>query len=284
MPAALRMVAIPDVLPAACSNVWNRFPRHQHGTTPALLMVGVDTDTDAIRVHVPDVSGRISVDQFVDNAVLFEATRSLSRADGKEAIRMAVADCARVAADDPASAGMRWFCGYLLKNNLGQHAAVRALDGGRYPDAGHTERLIVVGDAIDAVQLRNLVFQAQMETVEEGAHDLDIGIRILRALHEPKGLSVPVLIHCSHRNDLPGAQGRARDRAARLRQAVAARHADLVASGLVQIHAVTLPSLESAFSAGEGGSGRWHAAMPVDAAVFGAALGRNTVTSNEVHA
>ena len=112
--------------------------------------------------------------------------------------------------------GMRWFCGYLLKNNLAQVDAVRAWHGGRYADRGHTERLIVVGDAIDDVQLRNLAFQAQMETVEEGAADLDVGIKILQPLHEPRGLAVPVLAHMRLRRAHPRRRG-ARARVAPLR-------------------------------------------------------------------
>lgn len=222
---------------------------HLHGTAPAILLAGVDTDTDALRVHVPDARGRLSVDRFVDNAAVFESTRQLGREQAKQAIRAAVAACAGVPADDPASTGMRWLCAYLLKNNLGQHGAVRALPGGRYADAGHTERLIVVGDAIDGVQLRNLAFQAQMETVEEGARDLDIGVGILRELHAPRGLAVPVLVHASFPAELPGAAARAQARAERLRHAVVVRHAELAARGLVQVHAVALPSQEGGFPA-----------------------------------
>ena len=222
---------------------------HQHGSRPAVLLIGVDTDNDAIRVHVPDRKGRMEVGRFVDNAVLFASTRAMARDPAKEAIRAAVADCAGVAQDDGSTTGMRWLCAYLLKNNLGQHGAVRALAGGRYPDGGHTERLIIVGDAIDGVQLRNLAFQAQMETVEEGALDLDVGVAILREFHQPQGLAVPILIHCAHRVDVPAAAERAQARAQRLQAAVTTRYEDLVAIGAVQVHAVTLPSAEGEFKA-----------------------------------
>jgi carboxysome shell carbonic anhydrase len=211
---------------------------HGRGGAVATLLVGVDTDTDAIRVHVPDAAGRMDALRYVDNAALYEATCTLPRDAAKAAIREAVAACAGVAADDPSSEGLRWFCGYLLKNNIGQMDAVRAWYGGSYADRGHTERLIVVGDAVDDVQLRNLAFQAQMETVEAGAIDLDVGVRILRKLHEPQGLAVPVLVHFRYDPRIPGSQLQARQRATRLRAAILSRYAQLAAHGSLHVEAV----------------------------------------------
>jgi carboxysome shell carbonic anhydrase len=204
----------------------------------AILLVGVDTDTDAIRVHVPDARGRMTVERAVDNGTLYEQTRGLTRDAAKEAIRDAVAACAGVALDDAQTEGMRWFCGYLLKNNLAQVDAVRAWHGGAYADRGHTERLIVVGDAVDDVQLRNLAFQAQMSTLEEGAADLDVGVRILRELHEPRGLGVPVFIHAVYDPRIPGARDVAEIRARRLGSAIRSRYADLAQTGALELLAV----------------------------------------------
>jgi carboxysome shell carbonic anhydrase len=211
---------------------------HGEAARASILLVGVDTDTDAIRVHVPDGNGNMSVDRYLDNLDLHARTATLAREDAKEAIRVAVAACAGVAADDAATEGMRWFCGYLLKNNIGQIDAVRTWHGGSYEDAGHTERLIVVGDAVDDVQLRNLAFQAQMNTVEEGAADLDVGIRILRALHEPRGLAVPVLVHFRYDPRIEGGAAHAEARARRLCSAILARYAALAASGKLHVQAV----------------------------------------------
>ena len=90
------------------------------GASVATLLVGVDTDTDAIRVHVPDAAGKTDVDRFVSSATLYEQTASLGREAAKEFIRQAVADFTGVDAADDATEGMRWLCGYLLKNNIGQ--------------------------------------------------------------------------------------------------------------------------------------------------------------------
>ncbi len=38
------------------------------------LLIGVDTDTDAIKIHVPDADGEMSLYRFVDNIELYRAT------------------------------------------------------------------------------------------------------------------------------------------------------------------------------------------------------------------
>jgi len=210
---------------------------HCCGASVATLLVGVDTDTDAIRVHVPDASGGMTVERRLCSAHLYDDTRDCSREQAKDSIRQAVADCAGVPATDPATEGMRWFCGYLLKNNLAQVAAVRARFGGAYPEAGHAERLIVVGDPIDDVQLRNLAFQAQMDSIEEGAGDLEVGLRILGARHRARGLAVPVLVLQTFDPRIPGARERAAARAARMTEAVRGRHARQLAAGELLVEA-----------------------------------------------
>jgi carboxysome shell carbonic anhydrase len=222
--------------------------RETHGGAAgvASLLIGVDTDTDAIRVHVPDASGRQATGRYVDAGRLYDLTAGLTREAAKERIRAEVATCAGVAPDEQETAGMRWFCAYLLKNNLAQIDAVRRRHGLAYADGGHTERLILIGDAADDVQLRNLAFQAQMDTIEEGAADLDVGVRILEALHGPRGLAVPVLVHTRFDRRIPGAQERARTRAARLSAAVEARFASLVARGALLVRAVVRGGDEAA--------------------------------------
>lgn len=206
--------------------------------TVATLLIGVDTDTDAIRVHVPDRFGRTTTARFVDNTELYERTRDMPREEAKEAIRDVVAACAGVAADDVPTEGTRWLCGYLLKNNIGQVDAVRAWHGGPYADRGHTERLIVVGDTLDDVQLRNLAFAARMDTVEEGADDLDVGMRILGKLYATHGFAVPVLVHVRYDPKIPGSDELARLRARRLRAGILSRYADRAAAGKLFVEAV----------------------------------------------
>ncbi len=210
---------------------------HCCGASVATLLIGVDTDTDAIKLHVPDVHGAMSLDRYIDNAVLFESTGGLEREAAKEAIRLAVAEAAGVAPDDAASEGMRWFCGYLLKNNMAQIEYVRAYHNGRYSDLGHTERFITVGDSFEDVQLRNLAYQAQMETVEEGAADMDVGIKIFKKVNISRGLSVPVFVHLHYDGRVPGSRERAVLRARRLAAAIRARYPDLVNRGWLYLYA-----------------------------------------------
>lgn len=210
---------------------------HCCGASVATLLIGVDTDTDAIKLHVPDAQGGMSLDRYIDNRVLFDRTSTLGREEAKEAIRAAVAEAAGLPADDAASEGMRWFCGYLLKNNMAQIEYVRAYHNGRYADLGHTERFITVGDSFDDVQLRNLAYQAQMETVEEGAADMDVGIKIFKKVNMARGLPIPAFVHIRYDGRLPGSRERAVGRARRLTRAIQARYPELVDGGWLYLYA-----------------------------------------------
>lgn len=210
---------------------------HCCGASVATLLVGVDTDTDAIKLHVPSANGKMSVERSVDNRVLFEATRGLTREAAKEAIRIAVAEAVGVAPDDATTEGMRWFCGYLLKNNMAQIEYVRAYHNGRYAELGHTERFITVGDAFDDVQMRNLAYQAQMETIEEGAADMDVGIKIFKKVNMARSLPIPVFVHFRYDGKVPGSRERAESRCRRMAQAIWARYPELVSEGWLYIYA-----------------------------------------------
>ncbi len=209
-----------------------------HRAQAAILLIGVDTDTDAIRVHVPDRDGKPHVGRWLSSAALYDATLGMPREDGKAFVRREVTALAGVDMHDTESEGMRWFCSYLLKNNFGQVESVRAHEGGRYAEAGHTEKLIVVGDPVDDVQLRNLAFEAQMRTVEEGAVDLDIGVRVLAQHHTPANLPVTVLVNATYDERIPVAEAAAVARATRLARAVAARYPDLSTTGILQVRAI----------------------------------------------
>jgi len=196
---------------------------HRGGDRIALLLIGLDTDSDSIRVHVPDASGAMRPDRFVDAAELHGRTLGMGRDAAKEAIRGFVAACAGVDPSDAGTQGMRWLSGYLLKNNIAQVEAVLRRYNGPYPVAGHDEKLIVIGDPVDDVQLRNLAFQAQMNSVEEGAADLAVGIRILTK--NAKG-DVPVLVLKSYDRSIPGDRDSSQSVARRIGCAVRAGFAD----------------------------------------------------------
>lgn len=204
---------------------------HCCGASVATLLIGVDTDTDAIKLHVPDARGEIGLERYVDNYALFESTRSMAREQAKAAIRAAVVEAAGISSNDSATEGMRWFCAYLLKNNMAQIEYVRAYHQGRYADLGHTERFITVGDSFDDVQMRNLAYQAQMETIEEGAADMDVGIKIFRKVNMAHDLPIPAFIHYRYDGRAPGSRERAVERCRRLERAIHARYPELVREG-----------------------------------------------------
>ena len=206
------------------------------GASIDILLIGVDTDTDAIRVHVPDSKGNISVHRFIDNARLYHDTLSLTADQARIAVYEAV-DATTTAAtgwaqgEGAPSEGMHKLIINLLINNLSQIEYVGDLYEGRYPDIGHAEYYISVGDGFEEVQLRNLAYYAHLDTVEEGAADLDIGIKIFTKLNLNNGLPVPVAIHYRYDSNVPGSRQRMVEKCRRVKAAVLNRYPQLAASG-----------------------------------------------------
>jgi hypothetical protein len=114
---------------------------------------------------------------------------------------------------------------------MAQIEYVRAWHRGRYADLGHTERFITVGDSFDDVQMRNLAYQAQMDTLEEGAADMDVGIKIFRKVNMAHALPIPAFIHFRYDGRVPGARERAVERGRRLERAILARYPELARDG-----------------------------------------------------
>ena len=199
------------------------------GASVDLLLLGIDTDTDAIRVHVPARDGSTRLDRWLDAAEVYDATRHLRPEEARDRIRSLVEQ----AASDTPDAGMVRFIARLLEHNLSQIDYVRELHGGGYPDAGHAERFIGVGIGFKEIHLRNLTYFAYMDTVEEGAPDLDVGVKIFRGLNVSRGLPVPVVVRFDYNGKVPGARDRAVSHAGRVRDAIETRYPDLVREGLL---------------------------------------------------
>ncbi|MHB8252702.1 MAG: carboxysome shell carbonic anhydrase [Acidiferrobacter sp.] len=210
------------------------------GASTDILLIGVDTDTDVIKVHVPDANGDLSAHRFVDNARLYADTLSLTADQARlavhEAIRHASAVVGWGAGCGEPHDGMRRLIANLLINNLSQMEYVIDLYGGRYPDIGHAERFISVGDSFEEIQMRNVAYYAHLHTVEEGAADMDVGLQIFRRLNVEHGLPVPVAIHYRYDARVPGARERAVTNAQRVRDAIQARYAELYAQELLICH------------------------------------------------
>jgi hypothetical protein len=121
----------------------------------------------------------------------------------------------------------------LIENNISQIDYVRRHHDGRYRDIGHAERFIGAGIGFEEIQLRNLTYFAYLSTVEEGAADLDVGIKIFTGLNVTHGLPVPVVIRYDYHGGVPGARDRAIAHARRTAAAVAARYPTLRDKGLL---------------------------------------------------
>lgn len=201
------------------------------GASVDLLLMGIDTDTDAIRVHVPGMDGSTNLERWLDARDVYEATRHLSADEGRHRIQGLVEQAA-AASPDP---GMVRLIARLLENNLSQIDYVRQYHGGHYSDAGHAERFIGVGIGFKEVHLRNLTYFAYMDTLEEGAPDLDVGVKIFKGLNVSRGLPVPVVLRFDYSGKVPGARERAVQHAQRLMAAIKARYSELVGQGLLHV-------------------------------------------------
>lgn len=204
------------------------------GASIDLLLIGVDTDTDSIRVHVPDQQGDIALDRYVDALALFDESSRMAAADVLRTIETAVTECG----GDPEQ-GMTRLVIRLLENNFSQIAYVRQYHGSHYADIGHAERFIGAGVGFEEVQLRNLMYFAYLDTVEEATADLDVGVKIFSGLNVAHGLPIPVVVRFDYHGQVPGARERAVQHCARVSEAMLQRYESLSEKGLLHVLQVT---------------------------------------------
>lgn len=198
------------------------------GASIDLLLIGLDTDTDAIRIHLPDTSGAIGLDNYVDNSALYQETQGVPVQQAEARIAQRIQDIA-----GGIGPGMRQLIGYLLRNNLSQIEYVRSFHGEHYQDIGHAERFIGAGIGFEEVQLRNLTYFAYLHTVEEATADLDVGIKIFSRLNVAHGLPVPIVVRFDYHGQVPGGRQRAIAHCRRIDAALRERYNDLVKRGLL---------------------------------------------------
>ncbi len=98
------------------------------GASVDLLLMGIDTDTDAIRVHVPGLDGSTNLERWLDARDVYDATRGLGVAEGRARIQAMVEEAA-AASPDP---GMVRLIARLLEHNISQIDYVRQGHGGHY--------------------------------------------------------------------------------------------------------------------------------------------------------
>lgn len=200
------------------------------GAAPETLLIGMDTDTDAIRVHLPDDQSANCPIRYVESSQLFRSTLGMGAHAAREAIARAVTSAAR---DCGLRSGMQRLIERLLEANLSQIEYVIKHHEGRYAEIGHNERFICAGEAMGELQLRNKFYFAHLDTVEEGAADMDVGIKIFTGLNVSRGLPVPVLVHFHYSSRVPGARERTVGRCQRVKTAIETRYASLHGQGLL---------------------------------------------------
>ncbi|MFL0736966.1 MAG: carboxysome shell carbonic anhydrase, partial [Prochlorococcus sp.] len=199
------------------------------GASVDLLLIGLDTDTDAIRVHTPAADGSMVLDEWLSAEDLYKDTLSMP----VDEVTKYIAERVEASAPKKPDQGMVKFISKLLANNFSQIDYVKQLHGGPYPDAGHAERFIGVGKGFKEVHLRNLTYFAHLDTVEEGSPDLDVGVKIFKGLNVSRDLPIPVVVRFDYSGQVPGARNRAIADCNRVNQAIASRYADLFEEGLL---------------------------------------------------
>lgn len=211
------------------------------GASTDILLIGVDTDTDAVKIHVPDGEGNLSQHRVVDNAQLYKDTINLTADEARIAVYEAISNPNQQspgwgAGEGQPHEGMRKLIANLLINNLSQIEYVEDLYGGKYPDIGHAERFISVGDSFDEVQMRNITYYAHMDTLEEGVTHMDVGVKIFSNLNIKQGLPIPVAIHYRYDARVPGSRDRAVHKAQRVKKAINSRYVKLYDKGMLYCH------------------------------------------------
>jgi carboxysome shell carbonic anhydrase len=199
------------------------------GASIDCLLIGMDTDTDAIRIHMPDAGGGIDLENYIDSIEVYEATARMSASQAEQWIK----DHISQKGGENLAEGMARFMTYLLTNNISQLDYVRGYYGGHYSDIGHAERFIGAGIGFEEVQLRNLTFFAYLSTVEEAAKDLDVGISIFSGLNASHGLPVPIVVRYDYHGNVPGERERAEEHCQRVANALHNRYRDLTDRGLL---------------------------------------------------
>lgn len=197
------------------------------GASVDLLLIGLDTDTDAIRVHTPSQHNEVDLTKWVCANEIYKETKFLKVQEALQKIQ----DKVQSVSPGPIDKNMVEFITKLISNNISQIDYVRNFHSGSYKDAGHAERFIGVGIGFKEVHLRNLTYFAHLDTVEKGAPDLDVGVKIFKGLNNSKDLPIPIVIRFDYSGKVPNARNRAISDCHRVNEAIKSRYRDLIGDG-----------------------------------------------------
>lgn len=210
--------------------IQNRFG---HNSTVETVLVGVNTDDDSIKLHVPDRFGQLSLTRYVDSNELYNSTLPLDVEQSQAAILSSVEECAGYNHSSNETNGLHKFYAWMLKNNFAQIEYVNQFEDGCYSDIGHAERFICVGSGFEEIQLRNLSYFSFLNTIEEGVNDIDVGIKIFKGLNVKHGKPIPIIICCEFDGRVPGSKERASEKAQRIENAIHSRFQELSGCNMI---------------------------------------------------
>jgi len=203
------------------------------GSTIETLMIGVNTDDDSLRVHVPNRDGQVCLNRFVETSYLYDMTVGMSQDVARHTLQAQVIESnVSKGSTSPVKGILDIVCG-LIENNFSQIEYVRTYHDTRYADIGHAEKFIGIGHGFQEVQLRNLTYYSYLDTLEEGAADVDVGIKIFDGLNVSKDVPIPVVLRCDYDARVPGSRGRALEKVKRIETAVLRRYETLYSQGLL---------------------------------------------------
>ncbi|SEP98550.1 carboxysome shell carbonic anhydrase [Ectothiorhodospira magna] len=198
------------------------------------LLIGVDTDTDGIRLHVPDAAGRLDAGVFIDSRTLYRQTLSVEPRVASLRLYQTLHETVRGhgPASQPPREGLIRVMASVLQGNLCQLDYLRLYRDGRHAQGGRSERLVIVGDALDEVQLRNLAWCVGAGPMEVMGEALDLGVRgILNGEAARLGLPVPILVHRRYDAKVEGSREREAARCLDICRAIEDRYAALALKG-----------------------------------------------------
>ena len=208
--------------------------RFGHESRVETFLIGINTDDDSLKFHIPDGQGLVALDRFMDTDGMYDATINLPKEDALVAIKDSIDFCNKAKRVTLPKPEIRDLITWLISNNFSQIEYVKRYSNGCYKDIGHAERFISVGNGLEEVQLRNLSYFSFLDTVEEGVNDVDVGIKIFKGLNVKRGVPIPVIIRCDYDGRVPGSKDRAEEKAIRIEAAVQNRYQELTASGLLK--------------------------------------------------
>jgi carboxysome shell carbonic anhydrase len=203
------------------------------GSTIETLLIGVNTDDDSLRVHVPNRDGNVCLNRYVETAHLYDMTEGMSVEVARNTLQAQVIESNVSKGSTAPAKGMFEIVCWLIENNFSQVAYVKDYHASRYADIGHAERFIGIGHGFDEVQLRNLTYYGYLDTLEEGAADMDVGVKIFDGLNVQRGLPIPVVLRCDFDGRVPGSRERALEKVRRIEAAVLTRYEALSREGLL---------------------------------------------------